>query len=112
MSTIKGRVIFKGDVQQISDKFKKQEFAVETDGQYAQKILIQVTQERTDLLNGINVGQEVEVSYNLRGREWTNPQGEVKYFNSIEAWKIDVVGEAPQAQADPAQEEDKDDLPF
>lgn len=114
MSTIKGRVIFKGDVQQISDKFKKQEFAVETDGQYAQKILIQVTQERTDLLNGINVGQEVEVSYNLRGREWTNPQGEVKYFNSIEAWKIDVVGEAPQAQpqAEPAQEEEVDKLPF
>lgn len=113
MSTIKGRVIFKGDVQQISDKFKKQEFAVETEEKYAQKILIQVTQERTDLLNGINVGQEVEISYNLRGREWTYPQGEVKYFNSIEAWKIDIVGEnTPQSQAEPLQEEDKDDLPF
>lgn len=112
MSTIKGKVIFKGDVQQVSDKFKKQEFAVETDGQYAQKILIQATQERTDLLNSINVGQEVEVSYNLRGRSWTNPQGEVKYFNSIEAWKITVVGANTAPPVEAAQEEDDDKLPF
>lgn len=117
MSTIKGKLIFKGDVQQVSASFKKQEFVVETDGQYPQKILIQATQERTDLLNGINVGQGVEVSYNLRGREWTNPQGEVKYFNSIELWKIDVIGAqtAPaqeQPQTEPAQEEDEDKLPF
>lgn len=101
MSTIKGKLIFKGDVQQISESFKKQEFVVETEEQYPQKILIQATQKRTDLLNGIHVGREVEVSYNLRGRSWTNPQGEVKYFNSIEAWKIDVIGEQPAPQPAP-----------
>ena len=113
MSTIKGKVIFKGDVQQVTESFKKQEFVVETDEQYPQKILIQATQGRTDLLNGINVGQEVEVNYNLRGREWTNPQGEVKYFNSIELWKVDVIGtQTPPPGAPRTQGEEDEPLPF
>lgn len=116
MSTIKGKLIFKGDVQQVSASFKKQEFVVETDDKYPQKILVQATQERTDLLNGISVGQVVKVYYNLNGRSWTNPQGEVKYFNSIEAWKVDVIGAqpAPQTQTPPPAGDltEEDTLPF
>jgi len=40
----------------------------------------------------------VDVAINIRGREWTSPQGEIKYFNSIEAWRIEPAsGQAPSA---------------
>jgi hypothetical protein len=61
-------------------------------------------------LDAFKVGNQLEVSFNLRGREWTSPAGEVKYFNTLEAWKIERIGtEMPKAQ--PVHEE-ADDLPF
>jgi len=65
---------------------------VTTDEQYPQHILIEFTQDRTDLLNAYNIGDAVKVSINLRGREWTNPQGETRYFNSIQGWRIEKAG--------------------
>jgi hypothetical protein len=44
----------------------------------------------------LKVGQEVDVHLNIRGRSWQNPQGETKYFNTLEAWKIDVLGATAQ----------------
>lgn len=84
--------------QQVSPSFKKRELVVTTDEQYPQHILIEFTQDRTDLLNAYNVGDAVKVSINLRGREWVNPQGETRYFNSIQGWRIEKAGaEAPMA---------------
>jgi hypothetical protein len=57
---------------------------------------MQVTQDKCSLLDTISVGMVVEVSINLRGKSWTNPQGETKYFNTLEAWKIDVLGATAQ----------------
>jgi translation initiation factor IF-3 len=74
---------------QVSEKFVKREFVIETNDTYPQKILVQMTQDRCDLLDGIGEGENVKVMINLRGREWTNPEGVVKYFNSIEGWKIE-----------------------
>ena len=31
----------------------------------------------------------IKININLRGREWVNPQGETKYFNSIQGWRIE-----------------------
>ena len=87
-NTIPGTIKLITPEQQVSDKFRKRDVVITTSEQYPQHILIQFTQDRCDLLNGLQVGQEVTVHYNLRGREWTNPQGEVKYFNSIEGWKV------------------------
>lgn len=82
--------------QQVSASFKKRELVVTTEEQYPQHILIEFTQDRTDLLNAFNVGDAVKVSINLRGREWVNPQGETRYFNSIQGWRIEKAGaEAP-----------------
>lgn len=75
--------------------FRKREVVVTTDEQYPQHILIEFTQDKCDLLNNYHVGEPVKVSINLRGREWVNPQGETKYFNSIQGWRI----EKPQAEA-------------
>ncbi len=105
--------------------FRKRELVITTEEQYPQHILIEFVQDKTDLLNSYKVGQDVKVSINVRGREWVNPQGETKYFNSITGWRIENVSQAavsgdmppmPPAEAfEPANdfnEEEHDDLPF
>ena len=78
---------------QVSEKFSKREFVVtESSSMYPQDIMFQLTQDKCSLLDGYNVNDQIEVSFNLRGREWTSPQGEVKYFNSLDAWRLDRVG--------------------
>lgn len=85
---VTGKIKMINPTQVVSDKFSKREFVVTTNDMYPQDILFQLTQDKCTLLDMFKVGDKVEVSFNLRGREWTNPQGEVKYFNSLEAWKI------------------------
>lgn len=105
--------------------FRKREVVLTTDEQYPQHLLIEFVQEKTDLLNNFQAGQQVRISINLRGREWVNPQGETKYFNSIQGWRIEVL-QASQEEGDmppvppmeafepveDLKEEDYDDLPF
>lgn len=108
-----------------SNGFRKRELVLTTDEQYPQHLMIEFVQDKTDLLNNFQAGQQVNVSINLRGREWVNPQGETKYFNSIQGWRIEMVqsGESggdmppvpPMEAFEPAEnlkEEDYDDLPF
>ncbi|GLU43518.1 DUF3127 domain-containing protein [Allomuricauda sp. NBRC 101325] len=105
--------------------FRKRELVVTTEEQYPQHILVEFVQDKCDLLNSYSVGQMVKVSINLRGREWTNPQGETKYFNSIQGWRIESLqpesntnGMPPVPPmeafepADDFNDEDHDDLPF
>lgn len=116
----------KGKIKQIgqtetfgSNGFRKRELVVTTDDQYPQHILIQFLQDKCDLLNNFKVGNTVDVSINLGGREWVNPQGETKYFNSISGWRI--VGEQNAQQLNDAPFKtipeaevttETDDLPF
>jgi hypothetical protein len=86
---VNGKIKVIGNTQEVSASFKKRELVVTTDEQYPQHILIEFAQDKCDLLNSYKVGQEVKVSINLRGREWVNPQGEVKYFNQIQGWRIE-----------------------
>lgn len=113
-----GKVKLIKDEQIISDAFKKREFVVIDDSsQYPQEILFQMTQDRCDELDKYQEGQEVNVKFNLRGREWTSPTGDVRYFNTLEAWRLEEVGsqanapvEAPPVEAPP--EGNAGDLPF
>ena len=107
-----------------SNGFRKRDVVITTEEQYPQSILVEFVQDKTDLLNTFQVGQAVKISINIRGREWTNPQGEVKYFNSIQGWKIESMDQAAAANMPPVppadafepatdlKEEDHDDLPF
>ena len=70
--------------------FRKRELVIVTEDQYPQTVLIEFTQDNCDLLDHYAEGEDVTVSINIRGREWINPQGEAKYFNSIQAWKIET----------------------
>ena len=116
-----GKVKLINPVQQVSASFKKRELVVTTEEQYPQHILIEFAQDKTDLLNNYNVGEQVKVSINLRGREWVNPQGETKYFNSIQGWRIEASQTSAGTETPPAFEttnapissdNEPDDLPF
>lgn len=71
--------------------FEKRDLVIVTEEQYPQTIIIQFTQQRCDLLDSLQVGQNVKVYINIKGREWRSPYGEIKYFNTIEGWKIEVI---------------------
>jgi len=123
---VQGKIKLIGETQTFgSNGFRKREVVVTTEEQYPQHIMIEFVQDKTDLLNTYQVGQQVKVSINLRGREWTNPQGEVKYFNSIQGWRIEALQQEaandnmppvpPMDAFEPAGElnkDDHDDLPF
>ena len=98
-----GKIKVINPTQNVSASFKKRELVVSTDEQFVQHILIEFAQDKCDLLNNYQVGQNVKVGINLRGREWVNPQGETKYFNQIQGWRIDKEDSSAPTIA-PAQE--------
>ena len=121
---IKGRIKAIFPTIQVSEKFTKREVVITTTtDMYPQDILVQFTQDKCAVLDLYKSGDEVDVDYNLRGRQWISPQGEAKYFNTIEGWRIslasgaspipqDVQKTVPVEQLAPTQEQGDDDLPF
>ena len=123
---VQGKIKLIGDTKTFGNNgFRKRELVVTTEEQYPQHLMIEFVQDKTDLLNNYQVGQPVKVGINLRGREWVSPQGETKYFNSIQGWRIENLQPSqsgggqnvppPADQFEPAQDfkdEDYDDLPF
>ncbi|WP_033960412.1 DUF3127 domain-containing protein [Psychroserpens jangbogonensis] len=71
-----------------SNEFQKRELVITTKDQYPQILLVEFVQDKCSLLNNYNIGDEVTVSINIRGKEWLNPEGKVKYFNTFQGWKI------------------------
>ena len=134
MLNIIGTIRVKGAEQQVSDKFRKREFVLtDNSTQYPQHISFQLTQDRCGLIEQFKEGDTVNVFFNLRGREWKSPQNEIRYFNTLEAWKIEManaaqnapVSSSPTTSASPAAERnqavkvetissstEEDDLPF
>lgn len=116
-----GKLIEKYDTQQITATFKKREFVLEhieefNDREMVNHIKFQITQERCNQLDNFNIGAELKVQFNLRGRRWEK-DGNVSYFTNLEAWRIEGVNVAEPAAPPPfASEEipppDDDDIPF
>tara|TARA_Y100000389_G_C17036255_1_gene305896 strand:- start:64 stop:438 length:375 start_codon:yes stop_codon:yes gene_type:complete len=104
--------------------FRKREVVITTEEQYPQHILVEFIQDKCDLLNAFQMGQNVKIGINLRGREWVNPQGETKYFNSVQGWRIEAFAASSDSEmppmppppafepADDATDGPDDDLPF
>jgi hypothetical protein len=124
---IQGKIHATFDAAQITDRFRKREFVLELDGasRYPQYVMFQLTGDRCEALDGFDAGNEVAVEFSLRGREWTSPKGEVRFFNSLEVWSIDRVGDSqssssspsgPSSSGQPGNEPppptDDDDIPF
>lgn len=116
---LKGTIKKIGDIQTFASGFQKREFVILTSETYPQPIMIELLQDKVDIIEPFKVGDEAEIGINLRGREWSPPNGgEDKYFNSILAWKItkpnpiDTSGKIPQGSVNDAFPQDEEPLPF
>lgn len=127
---IKGKLVEKFPTQQVTDSFKKQEFVIEfaENPQYPEFVKFETIQDKCGQIDSYEVGSELTVSFNLKGRKWNDPKGGTKYFNTLQAWKLQagVAAQTPSApapsegsmdqQEEPAwnnaSEGDSDDLPF
>jgi len=106
-----------------SNGFRKKELVITTQEQYPQNILIEFTQEKCELLDKYEIDDNIKIGINIRGREWINPEGQTKYFNSIQGWRIEKtdipdIENKPESLTTntepPSQDvnEEEDDLPF
>ena len=122
---VQGKIKVLGEVKTYGDNgFRKRELVVITEEQYPQHLLIEFIQDRCELLDSFKIGDNVKISINLRGREWENPEGEIKYFNSIHGWRIennqsvekDVIPSPDESggfeENSGEENEVEDDLPF
>jgi hypothetical protein len=127
---LNGHVMSIGKTQVISDKFQKREMILNTGANFNNLVQIQFTQNNCELLDSVKVGEFVEIDINIGGREWTNPNtGELKYFVTIDGWRISIQEGSeqnkPQIPSEPAKkqpkpktqpettvDDDDDDLPF
>ncbi len=120
------------ETKQVSERFTKREFVIELadNPKYPQVVLFQLTGDRCSQLDGMRVGDEVRIEFSLRGREWKSPSGDIKYFNSLDVWKIeparagrgnsrrDASGDPRDIEMPPRIDEsqfgrgDGDDIPF
>ena len=122
---ISGKIKLIGETKEYgANGFRKRELVVTTQEQYPQNILVEFVQDRCEILNSFQVGEIVKIDINIRGREWTNKDNEVKCFNSIQGWRIETLqietsSEMPPVPpnstfeaADDDKKEVEDDLPF
>jgi len=120
---VTGKLIVKDDIQNISDRFKKRDFVIEVENEknsdWNDFIKVQLTQDRCDLIEPMNLNDMVKVSFNLRGRKWEN-NGQTSYFTNLEGWRIEKASQntntppVPEyTEADIASSNSEvDDLPF
>ena len=121
---VSGKVHFIGQTKVVSDKFRSRELVLKTEDKFPQFIPFQLTQDKVDLADNLKLGDDVEASINIRGREWKSPQGEIKYFATLEIWSVQYQNKtsAPrpmgniesnfQEDAIRSMSEDDDDSPF
>ena len=91
---ITGTIIDIFSAQTFNKGFRKREFVIETDEKYSQKVVLQLVQEKCDMIDSYGIGDTVTVSFNVKGRDWVDNSGTVKYFNTLEAWRIVGKGRA------------------
>lgn len=112
---LQGKLKVIGDTKEFGNNgFQKRDAVITTEEQYPQHIQVEFVQDKCSLLDNFRLGESVKIGINLRGREWVSPQGETKYFNTIQGWRIEKNG-MPDQHFEPAtdlNENDLDDVPF
>tara|TARA_B110000438_G_C15462661_1_gene499559 strand:+ start:248 stop:595 length:348 start_codon:yes stop_codon:yes gene_type:complete len=113
---IQGKLIEIFDTIQITETFKKREFIIQENKnpEYPEFIKVELIQDKVSLLDNLNIGDEVNVLINIKGRKWEDKEGKIKYFNSIQGWKIESENEGVnQDNNDIDMNQDtSEDLPF
>lgn len=116
---LRGKVHEVGATQQVTESFRKRDLiiAYAENPQFVEYIRFEATNDNCDKFNDLKVGEEVEVSFNLRGRPWTNKEGVTTYFNSLVAWRVTKLGNTASSAPIPSPVDissggDEGDLPF
>ncbi|ADM90007.1 conserved hypothetical protein [Candidatus Karelsulcia muelleri CARI] len=99
-------------IQVLKNGFKKREILVFTEEQYPQNLLIEFIQDKIKLLDSIKIEDRIKIFINLKGRKWTTPNGSVKYFNSIQGWKIEKIVNKKNISSSKTDVNEFDDFPF
>lgn len=102
----KGTIHHLGEAKQVSDKMNIREFVLSIGDKYPQLVQFQAVNERVKFLDAAVVGQECEVKFDLRGREYNG-----RYYVSLNAWDI-RFNVLPTSPSKPITDEIDDDLPF
>jgi hypothetical protein len=90
-----GKLLIKFDTMQRTESFKTREFVVEKSEDINGKLItnfikFQCVQDRTGIIDRVNVGDEIKVHFNIRGSKWEK-DGRVSYFNNLDAWRIEQI---------------------
>ena len=112
---VSGSIYAVFETKQVTERFQKRDFVLETSDNpnYPQHVLFQLTGDRCDHLDSFNVGDNVSVEFSLRGREWKSPQGDIRYFNSLDVWAIENDSESKiEDIPDPLSSDEEDQMPF
>ena len=92
-----GKLVAKYDTVQKSATFKTREFAVEKTediggGPITNYVKFQTVQDKTSIIDRINVGDEIKIYFNIKGTKWEK-DGKVNYFTNLDAWRIEPLGQ-------------------
>tara|TARA_R110000787_G_scaffold28568_2_gene77902 strand:+ start:177 stop:506 length:330 start_codon:yes stop_codon:yes gene_type:complete len=100
----------KGETIQVSEKFKKREFVIELNDnpKYPEIVQFQLIQDNCPILDNFNIDSKIKIEFDLKGKKWTNPEGIDKYFNNLNAWRI----ESPDGNSGNSENSGTDGLPF
>ena len=113
---IQGKLIEIFDTIQITETFKKREFIIQDNKnpEYPEYIKVEVIQDKVSLLDNLNIGDEINVLINIKGRKWEDKEGNIKYFNSIQGWKIESenLNLNQDNNDDNFNQDSREDLPF
>jgi single-strand DNA-binding protein len=115
---IKGTIIKIGDIQQVTEKLSKREVVIETadNPRYPQSIPVELVNDRTSLVDGMSAGDSVRAEVDIRGRAWTKPGSETKYFLSLNVYKLERIGASAnkggQHEPAPSSPDAQDSIPF
>jgi hypothetical protein len=99
---LSGKLVAKFDIVQRTETFKVREFAVEKTDEINGRsisnfVKFQCTQDKTAIVDRINIGDEIRVFFNIRGTKWEK-DGKTNYFTNLDAWKIEPVSKAAEGQ--------------
>jgi hypothetical protein len=111
---ITGKLVEKFDAVEISSKFRKREFVIETKDnsngfEFTEHIKFQLTQDKCSLIENIPQDSNIKVNFNIRGRKWEK-DGNTSYFTNLEAWKIENLSE--MSETSPNTSSTADDVPL
>ena len=113
---IKGKLVEIFDTVQITETFKKREFIIQDNKnpEYPEFVKVELIQDKVSLLDDLKVGDEINVLINIKGRKWEDKEGNIKYFNSIQGWKIETENEGinQENSEDEINQDLDEDLPF